>query len=345
MKNRWKRVMHGAALGLVLLGTPLPGWALDNEDCLGCHGDADQVGQALVIDRQRFDYTAHAQLGCSGCHLSVSETHPDDGLPPSKPGCGACHDEVFRQYALGAHGSNAQCRDCHTPHKVRPAADVSGHEMNRTCASCHQGDDTLASHARWLPQAGLHLENLPCVSCHSGSKERQISLYIIPAKGPAQPLDYEALSRAAGGQDVAAIIDGNGDGYISLTELRLFNQGSDRTGLRLQGMMMPLELSHDFRTLDDKFNCSACHALGPEAMQVSRLCLPRPDGSFSPVEVEKGAVLDALHGTPDFYMVGATRSAALDLIGLMVVAGGLVMPLGHGTLRFFTRKNRSHRED
>jgi hypothetical protein len=39
-------------------------------------------------------------------------------------------------------------------------------------------------------------------------------------------------------------------------------------------------------------------------------------------------------------MMGATRSKALNIAGLMIIAGGMVMPIGHGTLRFLTRKNR-----
>jgi hypothetical protein len=39
-------------------------------------------------------------------------------------------------------------------------------------------------------------------------------------------------------------------------------------------------------------------------------------------------------------MMGATRNASLNLLGLAILAGGLVMPVGHGFLRFLTRKNR-----
>ena len=79
-------------------------------------------------------------------------------------------------------------------------------------------------------------------------------------------------------------------------------------------------------------------------MQVSYLSLAESNGGFKRVEVEKGAVLDALYGTPDFYMVGSTRSTALNYIGMMILAGGMVMPIGHGTLRFLTRKNRKDEE-
>ncbi len=58
--------------------------------------------------------------------------------------------------------------------------------------------------------------------------------------------------------------------------------------------------------------------------------------------VDEGAVLDALFGTPNFYMTGSSRSTALNIIGLIIICGGFIMPIGHGTLRFLTRKNRQH---
>jgi hypothetical protein len=39
-------------------------------------------------------------------------------------------------------------------------------------------------------------------------------------------------------------------------------------------------------------------------------------------------------------MIGSTRNTALNLAGVLILAGGLVMPVGHGLLRFLTRKNR-----
>jgi hypothetical protein len=79
-------------------------------------------------------------------------------------------------------------------------------------------------------------------------------------------------------------------------------------------------------------------------MQTSYIALPEPNGTFKRVAVEKGAVLDVLYGTPDFYMMGSTKSTALNYIGLAVICGGLVLPVGHGSLRFLTRKNRAKKE-
>jgi hypothetical protein len=75
-------------------------------------------------------------------------------------------------------------------------------------------------------------------------------------------------------------------------------------------------------------------------MQTSYIAFPEQDGSYIRLAVEKGAVLDVLNGTPDFYMMGATRSKWLNIAGLMIIFGGMVMPIGHGTIRFLTRKNR-----
>jgi hypothetical protein len=47
-----------------------------------------------------------------------------------------------------------------------------------------------------------------------------------------------------------------------------------------------------------------------------------------------------LYGTPDFYMLGTTRSTSLNVVGAMIVLAGLSFPVGHGFLRLLTRKNR-----
>lgn len=75
-------------------------------------------------------------------------------------------------------------------------------------------------------------------------------------------------------------------------------------------------------------------------MQDSYVALPQGDGTYRRLPLAKGATLDALFGTPDFYMVGATRSRTLNIIGLLIVLGGFAMPVGHGTMRLLTRKNR-----
>jgi hypothetical protein len=217
--------------------------------------------------------------------------------------------------------------------------------MNRQCAACHDTAETVASHDQWLPQAGLHIEALPCITCHTGSENYVITMYLIQRDqdnrySDFQPADREALERLAGEKPVQALVDTDSNGLISLSELRTFNNNPEYGDVRLWGMMTPESVTHSFQILDNRWDCSFCHASGPDAMQTSYVAFPEQDGSYIRLAVEKGAILDVLNGTPDFYMMGATRNKWLNIAGLLIIVGGTIMPIGHGTLRFLTRKNR-----
>jgi len=346
----YQRTFLRLILLLALLVLPSAVVAADNGDCLGCHGDADTVGEQFQVNHVTFDTTAHAEIGCQECHVSVTASHPDDGAAPSKAVCQECHETVSAEYAGSKHHEMAACNDCHNPHTARGATEVSGHDMNQQCAKCHGSLETALKHAEWLPQADLHLDMLPCISCHTASQDNVITLYIIKREdgsrfGDFNLASYAELKALAGDKSIESLIDRNEDNYISLTELRLFNLNPEITTLRLQGMITPETVTHDFRILENRWDCSFCHASGPAARQTSFVTLAQEDGSYRRIAAEKGAVLDALYGTPDFYMVGATRSKMLDYIGMVIIAGGMVMPIGHGTLRFLTRKNRQRKEE
>lgn len=348
------RIQRGKLILLILLmtslGVPAITTAAENSACLDCHADADTVGKAFQINPVSFDTTAHAEIGCQECHASVTGNHPDDGNAPSKASCQDCHEDVNAEYSHSAHAEMASCKDCHNPHIARGPAAVSGADMNRQCQTCHSELETVLQHAEWLPQADLHIAMLPCISCHTASQDNVITMYLIKRAdgvpfGDFKLATYEELKKLAGDRNIQSLIDGNEDDYISLAELRLFNGNPDNHGLRLQGMITPEKVTHDFRTLDNRWDCSFCHASGPSARQTSFVSLAQEDGSFRRIAAEKGAVLDALYGTPDFYMVGATRNKVLDYIGMVIIAGGMVMPIGHGTLRFLTRRNRQRKEE
>jgi hypothetical protein len=142
---------------------------------------------------------------------------------------------------------------------------------------------------------------------------------------------------------VGALIDVDGDGAISLSELKKFNKSGRYSSISLMGTMMPEMVSHNFQILDNRWDCTFCHASGPKAQQASYLAFPERDGTYGRLSVEKGAILDILYGTPDFYMIGFTRSITLSIIGALIAAAGLMVPIVHGTLRFLTRNRRKER--
>jgi len=319
-----------------------------NQACLACHGDARQMKGALFINQTQFAHTTHARLGCSTCHGPLPGKHPGGGAVV-KADCRVCHTDVSDQYQGSIHAGKTGCAGCHNPHRVEAPREISGPQINQMCGGCHDGFQMTAKHSEWLPQADLHLRMLPCITCHTGSQSYFVSMYIVKGKngsrfGRQEVASHGDLKRLAEGKDIVSLVDTNGDGFVSLDELRAFNTDPAHKFLRLQGMMTPETVSHCFEILDSRRNCTFCHASGPGRMQTSFLALPEENGTFRRIPVERGAVLDALYGTPDFYLMGSTKNITLNGIGLAIVCGGLIMPVGHGFLRFLTRKNRIRKE-
>jgi predicted CXXCH cytochrome family protein len=352
------RILTTVALAAVLCiraaaGQDGPGYSYGdpagkNDACLACHGNAKMVTGVSFIDQTQFAHTTHARIGCAACHDAVSKGHPDQSRTP-RANCQQCHADISAEYAASIHAGKASCTGCHNPHKVDSPREISGQQINQICSGCHDRYQMAAKHGEWLPQAELHLYMLPCITCHTGAKNYFISLYIVRNKehsplGKLEVASYDELKKVAGGGSILSLIDSNGDNYISLAELRNFNRDPAHKFLRLQGMMTPETVTHKFEILDNRRNCTFCHASGPGAMQTSFIALPEKNGTFRRVAVERGAVLDALYGTPDFYMMGSTKSGSLNGIGLAVICGGLILPVGHGFLRFLTRKNRKGKE-
>ena len=331
-------------------GFSLGGTDGKNGTCLDCHGKPAEVGEKNVIDPVKYGQTNHARIGCPACHDTAANGHPVPGQPSAKADCTACHDDITTEYTASSHAEKVGCNGCHDPHRVNTTSEISGTEINRVCSGCHGTYQITASHAKWLPQADLHIEMLPCVTCHTGSKDYVINMYIIKRQGNSRfgkfdLASHDQLQRLAGSGAIVSLIDVNNDNYVSLDELRNFNRNPAYNGMHLRSMMMPEKVTHTFQFLDNRRDCTFCHASGPGTMQTSFIAIPQEDGTFSNVAVEKGAVLDALYGTPDFYMTGKTRNDGMNIIGLAIIAGGMVMPIGHGFLRFLTRRIRNKKEN
>jgi predicted CXXCH cytochrome family protein len=317
-----------------------------NEACMGCHSDQGTVGIQNYINPINFGQTSHAELGCKACHETIASNHPDGGKSAaSKTTCGDCHGDIKTQYSASIHATKASCNGCHNPHSVYTAAESTATGMNKQCAGCHDNNKITASHSKWLPQAGLHLGAIACVTCHSKAENYVINIYIaklehFDSESKPSLVPYEILRKYTNDDNIQYLIDTNHDNVISLDELRKFNSNSSSKNLYLKAMMTPVKPTHSFQTFDNRWNCTFCHASGPEIMQTSFLSLPEPNGAFRHVAVEKGAALDALKAVPNFYLMGSTRNGILNYIGLLIIVCGMIMPIGHGFFRFLSIKNR-----
>jgi len=323
----------------------------ENERCMTCHSRPDiknPIGKKVYIDPVKYAATTHSIVGCSSCHDRVTAGHPGDGSAPPKATCGDCHGPVALEYSKSIHVSKAGCNDCHNPHEVRLPMFMSSESINGKCAKCHDSRKIIQSHAKWLPQADLHIDSLLCITCHTGSEDYVITMTIEShppgARETFKSATYEELVKLTNGQDIGRLIDVNGDNAVSLEELRSFNHHLRGQNMRLWGMMTPEVVTHSYQILQNRWDCSFCHASGPKAMQKSFIAFPDKDGGFARLAVEKGAILDILYGTPDFYMLGTTRSTALNVIGALIILAGLSFPVCHGFFRFLTRKNRKEQD-
>ena len=316
-----------------------------NDSCMACHGNQAKVSAKGYIDPKKFGHTTHSKFGCTTCHDAVTSSHPDGKEVAMTTSCRDCHVDIIEQYSQNFHARHAACSGCHNPHRVFRPEEISGDELNRQCGNCHKKDKIASSHSRWLPQAGLHLGAIACVTCHSKAQDYVITIYIGKRYGTTEeklaPAGYDELSRLAAGENLQTLIDSNRDNYISITELQQFNRNPANKEFFLKAMLTPVKPTHSFQTFDNRWDCTLCHASGPKIMQTSFVAFPEQNGTYRQVPVEKGAVLGALQTIPDFYLMGSTRNSTLNKIGLLIIAGGLVMPVGHGFLRFLTRRNRT----
>jgi len=318
----------------------------DNQTCLDCHADINKVAKKNLISSEGFSHTTHAELGCKTCHDTITADHPKDGKVTRTTTCTNCHGDIAAEYATSKHSMEvSNCSACHNPHKVKKPDEISALAMTATCMSCHNHNKIKSTHAQWLPQTDLHLGAITCVTCHTKSKDYVVSVYItrrstkIDASSPIIA-DYSYLSNKAGSQDVQYLVDSNRDNYISIEELKVFNKNPANRDLYLKAILTPSETSHVFQISDKSWNCTFCHASGPSSTQTTKLVLPNKDGSFTGFDVEKGTTITSLNAIPNFYMMGSSRNNLVNIFGGMLLVGGMIMPVGHGFIRFLTRKNR-----
>lgn len=131
-------------MGLLLAGAGVL-TAMDNSDCMVCHGDASV---AKLIDQEKFTASIHGKLQCTGCHTDIQELPHADKLKPVS--CGQCHRIETEIYLKSDHGlalskgvtEAATCQACHgEPHSLLnyrdPRSPVHRHNIHDTCAKCH----------------------------------------------------------------------------------------------------------------------------------------------------------------------------------------------------------------
>jgi predicted CXXCH cytochrome family protein len=163
--------------------------ALDNQTCLGCHGDptlalkaGDGTSIPLHVADDALAGSVHAKHNCVDCHTAMAELpHPPrtftsrrDVTMALDAQCRKCHfdnyaktlDSVHQQAVARGDRTAPLCVDCHGAHDVKRAA-TPRTAISQTCAKCHEG--VAAAYARSVhgrDLAGGNADVPTCTDCH-----------------------------------------------------------------------------------------------------------------------------------------------------------------------------------
>jgi hypothetical protein len=89
--------------------------------------------------------------------------------------------------------------------------------------------------------------------------------------------------------------------------------------------------------------CEACHSADSSFFNIMAIATAGPDGREVLHDVDPkalGSVYSAIL-LKHFYVMSGTRLTAMDYAGVMIILGGIAVPVLHGTARLMTRRLRS----
>ncbi|MBI4186559.1 MAG: hypothetical protein HY530_03510 [Chloroflexi bacterium] len=160
----------GLGIIVFLLVFSLRSYALDENDCLSCHGNQqltktteDGRKISLYVSEEAVNTAAHRFIDCTTCH--TAEPHKVE-TPLTKLSlaekCGSCHQYQYKLHLESVHGQQlvqgntdvATCVDCHSsersPHSVIRVLEYSSpaykKNIAQTCGNCHGDVRLMASY-------------------------------------------------------------------------------------------------------------------------------------------------------------------------------------------------------
>lgn len=310
-----------------------------------------QVGETLV---SRGNPKAPVCTDCHGFHTVGPKAAYEtvSGIP-----CRKCHEDIFRIYAKSVHGmARAKgehkaplCASCHFAHEINFTAMTD--KIKGVCLGCHKGVEGL--HKKWLPNTELHLSVIACAACHAPTSEKGIYLQLIDQK-TGKPFTHGQILQLLGttSEELSARLDTHGlglDSYqLSYIIKQLNERGADAKVTYLG--QMDVNKYSEAHQLSLKKNaireCESCHSKGSKFFKRVTLAVIKTEGGMEryPVNPDVLTSIISTFSSRQFYVIGGTRIAFLDLAGIFVVFCGILLPIAHVTIRVFTAPLRKARK-
>ncbi len=340
--------------------------AIENSDCLECHGDSSLTRTAsqgtndsLFVDQKGFQYSVHNLNGisCVDCHVEITTLEMDNevphGLALAPVECGGCHEAEAAAYRQGIHqqasskGMTIQCYACHGYHNV-----VSGENLpvlereNRSCLKCHEPN----RYHNWLPQKETHFSFVQCTVCHAPDAPHHIHLrfYDLAQKEFLRP---EAIFAALGTDSKGFLPMFNTDAKADELNREEFENMVfvlSRRGIHVAFHAELLSeqdpVVHQVTRVSAQRACEDCHAPESQFFASVSIFFVDQDGEGHQVKVDR-KVLES-YSVNNFYLPGGSRMRQLDLVGIVVVlaagAGVLLHLLGRVVTAPLRRRRRGN---
>jgi predicted CXXCH cytochrome family protein len=376
-----KTLANGETLNLFIAPDTFAGSKHAREGCEGCHSqiDTDTHGkpgheQKLASKRshaveametcrdchqktmKKYDDSVHWALVktgsakaplCADCHNPHATKSTKDANAADDALCRQCHEKITQAFSASVHGTegeNLECKDCHRTHDVKAVA--VGDHLQGQCLSCHK--DAGTTHASWLPNAGRHLAAVSCAACHTPGTTRRVDLRIHEAKGDqksTEKLGVPQFVQLTSTASTPAGLDGRAlwsllqDLSRSGVDTRSFVRGR----LEVQTGVEAHSLAGRGKALKD---CATCHRQGAAAFQSVTVSMVGGDGRPLRQGATQGILssVESIGSVGGFYAIGGTRIWILDVLLLMAIAGGILLPGGHLAMKLLSARKRKAAE-
>jgi predicted CXXCH cytochrome family protein len=341
----------------------IPVHAIENDECMECHSDktlerqeSEGMKEDLYIDYNRFKYSVHNVNGvtCVDCHSDIEELNWDNEVPHSTSlamvDCDSCHEEEGEAYLNSVHkkasgkGITIPCYACHGYHFVTHLeADSVYQRENQFCLKCHNP----SNFHEWLPQKETHFAYVECAVCHAPDSPRYISLRFYDLITNKFLTTQDLLKALGTDYDTFMTkLDKDQNNIISLDELEdmvlILRQKDIRGTFHGELVMELVPTVHHINRGGANRECAQCHNPQSPFFDEVFITLYHEDGTGERHKVER-RVLESYY-VNHFYAIGGTRVRYLDKIGLILLAGGLSVVVGHLFARIVTAPIRRKRK-
>jgi hypothetical protein len=373
-----KQLANGESLPLYIAPNGFAESVHNSSGCEGCHSDIDVKAHSkepkLVKSRRehsqglmetcrdchkktmkQYEDSVHAaqvQAGsekaplCSDCHDPHATRSAKDTTGGDNVACQQCHKGVSQAFAASIHGASGDealaCKDCHRTHNIKAAA--MGSQMKDQCVSCHR--EVATSHAQWLPNTARHLEAISCPACHSPGTTRRVNLRIYEGTAAAQ----QAAEKVGVPQFIklanTADPKGSGiDGRALWSLLQDFSRNGSDTRTIVRGRL-EVQTGIEAHSLAAKgqavMDCATCHKQGAVSFQKVTVSMAGPDGRPLRHGATDGILnsIESIGSVGGFYTIGSSRIKLLDMMLVMALGAGILIPGGHLVVKLVSARKR-----